>query len=666
MGKRLIKIAVRFKFGFYLMGKSLLAASALLMPVHAVSVLMPDQIADYQEFAWAANISSVSISGDTAVLGIRKYDGVTGRSGEALVFTNYGQKWVEQARLTPMPLEEDDRSFGVSVAISGDTLVVGAPTSDSSAANSGSVYVFTRSESTWTQQARLVASNAAEAYRFGRSVAIEDDTVIVTTGSNVAINNDTVVVGAPHENNGDVTDSVYAFHRIGSEWIEQDLHHGEDDMGVSPQNPTGSACIFTRNNNEWNKQAVLLASDGASNDRFGASVAISGETILVGAPSARYKNQRIGAAYVFVRDGSAWNQQEILTDMFEPDFFRIISGSLAYSDLAGYDFGTGVAISGDRAVISSNGIERDIGLENFGLFNMDHLYIRTESKWNPRALLVAGDWQMSSQTTKPVAISDKTVITGTRGVGARTYNLSCNTTYSLPPNQWHQISLPCDPGPDNTVEAVLADDIPGTYGADWQVYRYEHDGFVLLGNSDELIQGVGYWILQTGDSDVALDMPNTSTPTPMEHNEEWKIPLMRSFTSGINESDVEPLMGGPKIPTLAGNNTACNEQDTDCVVVTQSAVKQWSSIGYLFSTDCLLAEAAIYTDTGTCSINSGCDLDTAQSQGILYNQLWTYNGAEYVAIKATDNLLPWKGYWAALLQNAEGQNPSLQIRGTCK
>ncbi len=113
MGKRLIKIAVRFKFGFYLMGKSLLAASALLMPVHAVSVLMPDQIADYQEFAWAADISSVSMSGDTAVLGIRKYDGVTGRSGEALVFTNYGQKWVEQARLTPMPLEEDDRSFGV-------------------------------------------------------------------------------------------------------------------------------------------------------------------------------------------------------------------------------------------------------------------------------------------------------------------------------------------------------------------------------------------------------------------------------------------------------------------------------------------------------------------------------------------------------------------------
>jgi hypothetical protein len=108
---------------------------------------------------------------------------------------------------------------------------------------------------------------------------------------------------------------------------------------------------------------------------------------------------------------------------------------------------------------------------------------------------------------------------GRNSGSAYTFDLGCNTTFYLPANQWHQISLPCDPGQNNTIAAVFGDDITSNYATEWILYRYSGSGYVKLDNpvTDTLSQGVGYWIIQVDNNEKILDMPNNSTPAPITH-----------------------------------------------------------------------------------------------------------------------------------------------------
>jgi hypothetical protein len=146
--------------------------------------------------------------------------------------------------------------FGYSVAISGDTAVVGAVSDDVGGnAYQGSAYVFVRSGTTWSQQAKLTAAGGAAWDQFGISVAISGDTAVA----------------------GVIFDQVGAnFHQ-------------------------GSACVFTRSGTTWGQQAMLTAADGAPEDCFGYSVAIAGETAVAGAyfDDVGTGIDR-GSAYVFV------------------------------------------------------------------------------------------------------------------------------------------------------------------------------------------------------------------------------------------------------------------------------------------------------------------------------------------------------------------------------
>ena len=179
---------------------------------------------------------SVAISGDTLVVGAHGDNDNGTNSGSAYIFTRSGTlAWTQQAKLTASDGAADDE-FGGSVAISGDTVVVGAVWNDDNGTDSGSAYIFTRSGTAWTEQAKLTASDGAADDNFGNSVAISGDTV---------------VVGAWHD----------------------------DDNGTD----SGSAYIYTRSGTAWTEQAKLMASDGAADDEFGDSVAISGDTVVVGA-----------------------------------------------------------------------------------------------------------------------------------------------------------------------------------------------------------------------------------------------------------------------------------------------------------------------------------------------------------------------------------------------
>jgi hypothetical protein len=275
-------------------------------------------------FGW-----SVAISGDTAVVGARRESSnatvVNGNqsnnsaanAGAAYVFVRNGTTWTQQAYLKASNAGAGDE-FGWSVAISGDTVVVGARSEDSTSAgvngngadnsgfNNGAAYVFVRSGTTWTQQAYLKASIPANADNFGESIAVSGDCV---------------VVGAPGESS-----------------IATGINGNEADA-TAPS--AGAAYVFVRNGTTWTQQAYLKASNTQAFDDFGFSVAVSGETVVVGAYLEDGVNDGFpssGAAYVFVRNGTTWSQQAFL------------KGS---NTGAGDGFGISVSVSGETLVVGA-------------------------------------------------------------------------------------------------------------------------------------------------------------------------------------------------------------------------------------------------------------------------------------------------------------------------
>jgi hypothetical protein len=255
------------------------------------------------QFGW-----SVAIYGVTLVVGAPATNGYT---GAAYVFVRSGSTWSQQAELTASDAAPDV-SFGYSVAIYGSTAIVGEPSIERGLA--GAAYVFDQSGTTWSQQAELTPSDSSYGDEFGCSVAIDGSIAVVGTGCDVA-----GAVGA-----------AYVFVRPGSTWSQQAKLTAPDGaagdsfgysvaiygstavIGAPGKNSnTGAAYVFVRSGSTWSQQAELTASDAAVNDEFGYSVALYGSTAVVGAPVV--DGGVPGAAYAFVRSGTAWSQQAELT-----------------------------------------------------------------------------------------------------------------------------------------------------------------------------------------------------------------------------------------------------------------------------------------------------------------------------------------------------------------
>jgi len=293
---------------------------------------------------------NVAISGDTAVIGvIRDDDDIKGKdSGSAYIFKRTGSNWSQQAKITAIDASEGD-AFGWSIGLSDDTLVLGAPRDDDKGKDSGSVYVFTRTGDTWKQQTKITAEDGSEGDVFGISAAISGDTILVGADLN--------------EEKGFNAGAAYVFTRSKGVWTQQtkltanDGAEGDifgvrvaledntalisarrdDDsiMGVD----SGSAYIFTRSGNTWSQQAKLKAPDGAADDRFGRSVALSGNNALIGAMFQDEQGENSGSAYLFKRSGNTWyfKAQLIPKDGSKDDVF-----------------GWNVALLNNTALISAN------------------------------------------------------------------------------------------------------------------------------------------------------------------------------------------------------------------------------------------------------------------------------------------------------------------------
>ena len=233
---------------------------------------------------------SVAVDGNTILVGAHQNDS---DDGAAYVFTKPFTGWAdssETAKLIASDAAADDE-FGISVALDGDTAVIGARQNDDNGSQSGSAYVFTKVSGVWSQKAKLIASDGAADDEFGISVAVDGDTV---------------VVGARQD----------------------------DDNG----NQSGSAYVFTKLSSGWsnsNETAKLTASDGAANDEFGISVAVEGDTAVIG---ARQDDTSNDSAYVFTKVSGVWSQKAKLT---------------ASDGAADDEFGISVAVDGDTVVVGA-------------------------------------------------------------------------------------------------------------------------------------------------------------------------------------------------------------------------------------------------------------------------------------------------------------------------
>lgn len=275
-------------------------------------------------------------------------------SGSVYVFTGSSGSWSQRTKLTAGDGEPVDR-FGFSLAASADTAVVGAPFEDASdeRLDAGAAYVFTGADESWSQQAKLAPADRDARDGFGRAVAVDADTALV---------------GAPFDDGEELTDvgSVYVYRRTSGAWGQEakltaadgDSRHGfgesvavsgdtavvgarfDDDNGFD----AGAAYVFVRDEAEWRLEAKLVADDGGAADFFGSSVDVDGDTVLVGAVGDDDNGLQSGSAYVFTREAGVWMQAAKLTPS---------DGELQDN------FGGSVALSGDSALVGADGDDVD-------------------------------------------------------------------------------------------------------------------------------------------------------------------------------------------------------------------------------------------------------------------------------------------------------------------
>jgi hypothetical protein len=296
---------------------------------------------DADNFGW-----SVGISGTTAIVGSRLSDAADTDSGSAYIFEYNGTDWVETTQLTATDAAAND-DFGSAVAISGTTAIVGARYNDDAGNSSGSAYIFEYNGTDWVETAKLTASDAIANDLFGYAVAIDGTTAIVGAYGD--------------DDNGGSSGSAYIFEYNGSDWVQTaKLTAGDAEAGAlfgyavaisgnavlvgarsddhNGLTDNGSAYLFERRDSGWVQTAKLNAADAADGDFFGISVALDGNTAIIGASADDDGGNNSGSAYVFEFDGSTWSQTNKLTA----------------SDATSTDnFGIAVAVSDENSLIGA-------------------------------------------------------------------------------------------------------------------------------------------------------------------------------------------------------------------------------------------------------------------------------------------------------------------------
>jgi hypothetical protein len=348
--------------------------------------------------------SAVAIDGDTVVIGARR-DGHAGGidAGSAYVFVREGASWSLQQKLTASDAGASDQ-FGWSVAISGETIVAGALANNNAGGESaGAAYVFVRAGASWSQQQKLTASDGAPYDRFGSTVAINGERIVVSSiynneaGAEAGAAYVFVRAGASWSQQ----QKLIASDAAAGDWFGYSVAISGEMLVIGAYNDdnaggadAGAVYVFANTGAAWSQQQKLTASDAAAGDWFGWSVAISGETLVISAyADDTLGGTNAGSAYIFVKTGATWSQQQKLT---------------ASDGLANDLFGNSVAISGETIIIGAldadNGVSVDVGAV--------YVFANTGAAWSQQQKLTASDGAMDDWFGVPVAISGDTVVIG--------------------------------------------------------------------------------------------------------------------------------------------------------------------------------------------------------------------------------------------------------------
>ncbi|MEZ5009945.1 MAG: hypothetical protein R2753_17480 [Chitinophagales bacterium] len=254
---------------------------------------------------------AISIYGDLAIVGVQLNDDGGTSSGSAYILRKSGGVWTQETKLVAFDDAADDR-FGIDVAIAENIAIVGAPLDDDDGANSGSVYIYKYNGSTWNLDIKLVAFDATAGDQFGISVDLSGNTLVVGASSDDdgASNNGSVYIYNYDGTNWNFTQKVDPTINIVNGYFGSSIDLSGDRMIVGATWPLsiGAAHIFDFNGTSWVETQRLLASDGGTADNFGGTVSLSGNFAVIGASSDDDLGTNSGSAYVFEFNGSSWSQ----------------------------------------------------------------------------------------------------------------------------------------------------------------------------------------------------------------------------------------------------------------------------------------------------------------------------------------------------------------------
>ncbi len=353
-------------------------------PVSSHTKLVADDALMGAGFGWR-----VAIDGDTAVVSAFVDDD---RVGAAYVYERTGSGWLQVAKLTASDGEAGD-FLGMSVAVSGDTVAVGSALDDNgNGADAGAVYLYVKPAAGWaatmTETVKIEAPAGKADQGFGGAVALAGNTL---------------VVGAPGKN---IAGEVFVYEGAGSSWSQKarlsvanikgsdsfatllDFDGNTIAVGAfGKDNLKGAVYLYHKPAGGWVDKAhdaMLVASDGVADDYFGGSVAVDGDTILVGANGRDDNGSSSGAAYLFGRDGGAWVEQA-----------KLVPADGAAED----NFGYAVDIAGSTAVVGASHFS-DAAAESF------YIFTRSGNSWTEQGKMADPDSNAGSVFGLSVAIDE--------------------------------------------------------------------------------------------------------------------------------------------------------------------------------------------------------------------------------------------------------------------
>ncbi|UCF64695.1 MAG: T9SS type A sorting domain-containing protein [bacterium] len=336
--------------------------------------------------------------------------------GAVYVYEKTAGVWEEKSRLAASD-SSLSASFGCSVSIAGDFILIGAFRDPENGPQSGAAYIFQKDSSgDWTQKQKLLPSDGSAYDEFGTSVALWGDYAIV---------------GAPFDYvNSNETGSAYIFKWNDSTftWVEKAKLVASNGTGTSPQfghsvsiygdytiigaygdeglaNHPGAAYIFYYNGANWIQQAKLNASNVEMNHYFGHSVSIFEDYAVVGSSSAQ--TTAGGAALIFHRSGTTWAEE------------TMVEGS---SSFINSDFGLSVSIDGDYLVVGAP--DDDTNGNHSGCA---YIFKRNGINWIEQTMLLASDGTEDDKMGWSVFIEDGQIICGAFGQEAG--GLNCGAVY---------------------------------------------------------------------------------------------------------------------------------------------------------------------------------------------------------------------------------------------